>query len=297
MCKDEIFTTYTEVTRIGENPYVTDLILKQLREFAQCLPYRIDVQLKERLSIPKMEMTERKVQKDLVENSLDLFKKSLTDAILTLTYPEKQIEIDTDDIIFTLTKTELKIGYVGIIESECIHIPTSKLNEYIKGRLIKKAKKRDSFEGEHRNYPYIIAINWCESFLDETDVNNLLYGSVSSPISNEIGMPDIEYRKWIDDEWNRVTKETKNRASWTKIEKARDKGWELFLIKKFLIPNGNSHINNEGIFVTLEEMKNVSAVLFLNNWGKISYHPNPFCSDEINDPRIINFMNTPVSYP
>lgn len=287
--RDEVFTSYVEVTRVNENPYITDIILSRLSKILKFHPYRVDVSLNTELSIPKMKRTERHIQKDLVEKSLDMFEEIFQEKLANNTFQTPSDVIDTKSLIFTVERTNSGKGYPRFISSDCIEVPMDVLCDYIKKRLIEKAIKRNSFVDEHRNVCYIIALHWDEPSIDEIDITKLLYGHTNHLASNIMGLSEADYTKWKADMWNSINNNIRNSASWIIIEQAKNRGWEALLIEKCLIPNEYSYVDNEGIFLSEKEMKNVSGVLLRNKWNKITFHPNPFCDIEINDPRILDF--------
>jgi hypothetical protein len=290
LCRDEIFTSYIEVTRIDENPYIVDTILNYLRKILKSYHYRVDVFLKTELSIPVMKHDDRHIQKSLVEKSLEIFYGSFKEKISNDIFQSPSFRIDTNGLTFTVEKTYSGMGYPGLITWDCIEIPTEILCNYIKGRLIKKAIKRNSFEKEHREACYIIALDFQESSIDATDISRLLYGRTNQLLSNAFGLPEADYTKWKSDMWDSINNKTRNNASWTLIEQAKSMGWETLLIEKSLIPKDYSYVDEEGIFISEKEMKNVSGVLFRDKWNNVAFYPNPFCDIEINDPKLLNFI-------
>jgi len=134
--------------------------------------------------------------------------------------------------------------------------------------------------------------------IKDESIHRLLYGDVvvfcSSAFANDIGISSQDYIRWTKEEWEKIITETHKRDSWEKIERAESNGWDSFLIEKSLIPNNDklSYIdkNNEGIFV-LNKMEDVNAVLLIDHNRKCFFYPNSFCRDEINNPKIINFIN------
>ena len=113
-------------------------------------------------------------------------------------------------------------------------------------------------------------------------VRRLLYGDIAL------------YPRSTTKYWENAITEIHNRDSWGKIERAQSNGWESFLRDKFLIPNNETlhciNENNEGKFVS-GKMEDVSAVLLIDHNRKCFFYPNPFCRNEINNPKIINFIN------
>lgn len=272
LCQNDIINSYIEVTRLSGNDYLFNSIILPLTDFLKDNHYRIDVKLKENLSIPKVSGSERGKQEHLVELSL----KEFEDKFKTNSLSEFPIVIDTTDIIFKIHKTISGNGYLGIFTSEVITVPSQTLREYVKERLIKKAIKRNDFEDIHRTYPYILAFDCHEWSIDTDEINQLLYGIITviaSP-TNNLG----------EKEWSEIIKDReRNIPKWNEINAAKENGWSDLLIEKRLIPNNYAYLSEEGIFLSEQFMKNVSGVLFRKN-NNISFYPNPFCSAEINYP-------------
>lgn len=284
-CKDKNICLYFEVTRLNDNPYVENLIFEFLRNFLKDVPYMVDSFLNENLSLPKVKGYDRRAQKAIVDSCLNEFKE-LFSKVECL---ESSFIIDTESIRFELTKINNDRGFPAIIMWECIEVPEDELLEYTKGRLIRKAEKRDSFEGEHRTYPYIIVFDCKESSIDDIYINRLLYGKTR--LIGDFSDVHIKYSTWQDVNWEGEVSKVEQRPSWEKIEEAKNNGWEQLLINKFLLPNDYTYISEEGIFLTEAEMENVSAVLFRDNFGKVSFYPNPFCSYEINNVELQKQLN------
>jgi hypothetical protein len=288
--QDEVFTSYVEVTKVNENPYITDIILSRLREVLKSHPYRVDISLNTELSTPKMKRPERYIQKDLVEKSLETFEESFQEKLIKNTLATSSL-IETEGLIFTVEKTDSGIGYPRFVKRGFIEVPTDILCTYIKERLVEKAVKRDSFEKEHRKIHYIIALDWHEPSIDAINMSELLYGYVTHLAAlNITGSSEEDFIKKRSDYWNFLNDNFKNSASCRIIEQAKDRGWENLLIEKCLIPNNYSYIDKEGIFLSKKEMNNVTGVLFRDEWNNITFHPNPFCDAEINDPKFFKFI-------
>lgn len=103
--RDEVFTSYVEVTRVNENPYITDIILSRLREILKYHPYLVDVSLNTELSMPKMKRPEIYIQKGLVEKSLEMFEEIFQEKLANNTLVASSV-IETDSLIFTVEKTD-----------------------------------------------------------------------------------------------------------------------------------------------------------------------------------------------
>lgn len=274
LCQNGKIKSYIEVTRLSGIDYLFNSIILPLTDFLKDNHYRIDVKLKENLSIPKVSGTERGKQEDLVKLSLKEFRNKFKISNLS----EFPIVIDTTDITFKIHKTISGNGYLGMVTSEVITVPSQTLREYVKERLIEKAIKRNDFEDIHRTYPYILAFDCDEWSIDASDIEWLLYGKIT--------VIESPTNKWEEKEWNKIISDKeKNIPKWNEINAANKKGWGDLLIKKCLIPNNYSYLSEEGIFLSEQFMKNVSGVLFRKH-NNISFYPNPFCSAEINYPDI-----------
>ena len=269
--------SYIEVTRLGEVESINSLF-DSIRALLKNFPYRIDIELKSELSLPRLTGKERTVQDNLLESSLEQLESVLESDNFT----EFPVKIETDNIIFNVYPTSKK-GYLGIITTEVIEVPTNNLMDYVGSKiLIKKANKRDDFKDEHRLYYYIIAFDCEESSIDESDMDSLLYGQTHGLGSNGAELPEEAYKTWKQKEWKSITDRVRQNPTWDKIEQAKEKGWESFLIDKYLIPNNYINRNGNGLFISEPYLNNVSGILFRTKWNEHFFYPNPFCHSEIN---------------
>lgn len=134
--------------------------------------------------------------------------------------------------------------------------------------MIEKAKKRDDWEKEYLNYPYIIAFDCEEWSIDDITINGLLYGQRA-----EIASPIEKYKEWKEKEWKSIINDKENKIpKWKEIEKARKDGWEKLLTKEGLVPTDYTYLIKEGIFLSEPKMKNVSGVMF-RKYNKVFYFP------------------------
>lgn len=281
ICKDNDSTTCVEVVRLNDSSRkdIVDLIQDQVGDFVRCLPYRIDVHLKEELSLPKIKKEDKNKQKQSVLDSLEIFKKSFSEDM----QPQVPLNLPNDagDFTFVLKKNALEQGYLCII-SICFDIP-AELIKYLEKYDIDKKDKAHDFPIEQRNNPFIIAIDLRMWEIKDEDIHSLLYGLV--------GLHPRGMKKY----WEEVMAEVHSRDSWEKIKRAQSNGWDSFLREKFLIPNNETLLcinkDNEGKFVS-DKMEDISAILVIDHNNKCFFYPNPFCRDEINNPKIVNFINT-----
>jgi hypothetical protein len=287
LCKNKIMSSYIEVTRLNDNPYISDPIITYLRELLRSYPYRVDVVIKEKLSIPKVRGRDRLAQSILVKASLNEFDSKFKNTTFSV-FPH---EIDTRCLIFKIYKTDSGNGYPGVVSSTCVKIPSENLRDYVKERLTKKAEKREDFKNNHLTYPYILTFDCDEPFIDDDDLDNLLYGITNSIAILASNASPAEKQKHIilrDTEWENVINEKTNSHFWNDIEYAKENGWKDFLLEKRIIPTDFFFRTDDGLFLAEPLMKNVSGVLFKNKTHKVFFYPNPFCFDKINNPHLEN---------
>lgn len=280
LCQNGTHTLFVEVTRLNENPYISDIIVNHLKDFLSNSPYMVNARLKNDLSIPKVKGSDRIKQKEMVELSLnefdEIFKKD--------NFSSFPFKVDTKYITFEIIKIDSTKGYSGMISSECIKIPADDLRDYVKERLMKKANKRNDFESRYQTYPYILAFDCKQMFIDEDDLDNLLYGIDGSiaTFPTILSKSDEQRCKiWKDDEFKKVVDTIRQKDSWKEIEAVKADGLDNLLLEKKIIPNDYSYRSDEGLFLSEPFMKNVSGVLFKDTSNSVFYFPNPFCYKEI----------------
>jgi len=277
LCENEKFNAFIEVMRLTESESEFKVI-EFLRDYLRDLPYRVDAKLKNELSWPARDYQTRKKQTSLVNTSLSQFDESIKKANLT----DFPFRIDTDGICFEINLTKFGKGYPGMINTEVIRIPEEILKQNIEYWLIEKAKKRNYLEKEYLDYPYVIAFDCEEWYIDDDTINELIYGQRTSIVALSKKHEQLKEKEWnliINDKENKIPK-------WNEIEEARKKGWEKLLEKEALIPIDYTYLFKEGTFLSEPDMKNVSGVLF-RRYKEVFYFPNPFASDKINYPGLI----------
>ena len=196
----------------------------------------------------------------------------------------------TDVLTSALIKIIENENIVGVL-SNWVEVPATGLMERVEEEKINDKNKVKDFPSDLIKNSFIIAIDMHEWGIKGDDIRKKLYGNICRFYSNTMGTPDDAYKKLKKEDWEKVITEVHIRDSWQKIEKARNNGWESVLIEYYLIPNSlnNFYINEEGIFV-LGKLDDVSAILIIDHNCKCFFYPNPFCRDEINNPKIINFV-------
>lgn len=257
---------YIEVKRFAEDETIY-YVLKELRSFLgqtnSC--FRVDVKLGKDLSMLAIKWNERKKKREIVEKCLDEFKRRFIQTDLS----HLPVQIKTGKAIFKIRKSGLKRGYPGIIWTDLIEVPTEKCVEKIRMDVKEKALKRTSWEGAHLKKFYVVAIDFKETwFIDEMDVYDALIGR-STQVMGPCPMPPVAIPR--------------------KVKQAEKRGWRQFLLDRYIIPHDRVFLDYRGFYFT-RESRQISGVLarFFNN--QFHFIPNPFASDEINDPKILNFF-------
>lgn len=263
---DKHIEAYVEVKCVTQDP-VTDMLLDSLREFlnAHSYPYRVDLTLNEGMSIPTTKWWERDLKERLADKALQEFMAKIT----TVTGPFPT-EIKTNAVIFEIHQSASGKGYPGILSTSLVEIPVDKQVEKIRRDICEKAKKREKWTGDERTKIYIVALDFENMTYGEDCVGDALIGSRVT-VALPLPLPN--------------TPET------GEVKSARKKGWEDFMRGECILTHNRTFLDpcRKGIFFTEPITKNVSGVI-----GKfrdtLHFAPNPFASDEINDPQLANYI-------
>lgn len=268
LVEDDEVKAYVEVKHILEDLTV-GIILEDLRQFlcTNNYLYRVDIEFNEIMSLPVIRWQERQHKEDALRNALQEVKTR----IKALNSSSLPVGIETKVGKFKIHQSSSGKGYPGVIRTAAITVPDKKYIEKICFDVCTKAKKRDKWTGDHRTKIYIVALDFTEiGVYDRGIMEVALIGHriKKHPISP---MPDI-----------RETKE---------VTYAKERGWEHFLRETCIIPRNRTYLDSasQGIFFTEPNVKNVSGVI--GKFGKeLHFVPNPFSFDEINDPRLMNYI-------
>lgn len=280
--KDDL-SIYFEVTHFSDSSVVLEIIA-DLKKILHNHPIVVTVNIQESLSAPCYSHKDRENQRSKAATSIHQFEECLN-TFTPGTYPK---EIQTNDINFLIAPADKKPGYPGFFISGGI-ISSSPFIEYVSFRLVDKALKRTDFQGEHRNYPYIIVFMSDDPSIDEIDFDDLLYGLRRTYGIIEFGDPELQKQlvaKREGDWSNLLTNKETIIPQWSEISNVASKTWNDFLIKKHLIPAEYTYLEKAGLFLTNPSMKNVSGVLLIKKTLKYHFFPNPFCDYEINNSKI-----------
>jgi len=276
ICISEVERIIVEVTSLSEDT-ITGTILGFLRILFTRLPgvrVRIDVELKEELSIPQIAREQRHNQNDIVLMSIGEFMEQFLGNILRV----PPYTIDTMGVRFEIEPTGTENGCPGPIITQCIEVPEDELCRNVSTDISRKAKKRSSFRPDYLGPPYLIAYDCGESLFDRTSFEIMLYGKRTT-----LGQANNRHLDLINRNWQAIIGSPQDYVpQWEKIELALKNGWESFLNERRMIPNDFTYLSEPGILLTDQNMNNVTGLLFRDRFEKIRFLPNPFCSSEIN---------------
>jgi hypothetical protein len=200
------------------------------------------------------------------------------------------LEIKTEGINYSVSPSGTALGY-AYFSSEAWIFPEEKFEKYVSDRLLKKACKRSGFKGKDRLVPFILVFLSDDCSIDETDINDLLYGKImqyGTEESNLLGASQSDR----EEGWKDILKDKRKIIpKLCEIESASHFGWKEFLEEKNLIPNNFRYLNEEGLFLSNPLMKNVSGVMLITKTNNAFFYPNPFCYLEINNLEISRILN------
>lgn len=268
---DSQIKAYIEVKRITEDSTI-DTILTFLRKFLRenNYPYIINVVLNETMSIPVAGWHERQLKEEIVQKGL----QELEAKIKTINLLSLPTEIETNVGKFEIYPSTSGKGFPGIIRTSVIKVSKDmedKILKKIRHDVTEKAKKRERWTDDHHSKIYIVALDFEEIIVyDEDDMEIALIGN-SITVMPPLRIPIIH--------------ETEE------VHQAKERGWETFLHERYIIPSNRTYLdsNRKGIFFTEPVVKNISGVIgrFRN---RLHFIPNPFAFEEINNPRLMNYI-------
>ena len=289
LCKCSNFSFYVEVTQLSDSE-PTLKIIEELRELLRDKPFVARVVFNHLLSPPCFSGAERYGQDQILEKSMDQFRKELK----SLTPEPQDHEIITDGIKFSLSYSGRIPGIVGSFSSS-YKFPEDLFEKYATYRLLEKAKKRESFEGSERNYPYILTFASENISIDDIDFKDLLYGCTLEIFVFQSEDAEMVRQSTIlrDKDWEDIlNNKNKHIPKWQEIEAAANCGWNDFLTRIHYIPNNYTYLTKEGLFLSEPLMKNVSGILLIRKSTEPHFYPNPFCEPEISLVNHQEFFNS-----
>jgi len=261
---DSSFDVYIEVKRM-----IDDLVITEIRDYLNNilvrdkLPFKIDIILNEdslKIAYSTEDWTE-KLHKICI--GLNEFSEKYDK--IDKKYSSLKILTSIGEFIFKDYKLEK--GYVGdyIWDSPITdeRIDNEKIMQKIKKDIIEKSKKRSKWKAEHKNKIFIVALDFNNTIVDPILLETVLFGS-------KTGMGIIILNK---------------------INTAKKSGWENYLNKIYEEKCSPFDLNNDGLYLTSDDVKNVSGVIGLYPPNRqLVFYPNPFAFNEINNPELVNYL-------
>jgi hypothetical protein len=253
---DKNFDAYIEVSRVTDDSTI-ELIQMELDKIIHELkiPYAIDIDLNSEMSSQAF-TSERDIKRTKILNGIN-------DFALSYKNDNNQIIINTSIGMFKIRNIRSALGYVG-----CIlwggGVDYQKQIEAIKKKVIDKANKRTKWSDKHLNKLLIIALDFEDISIDPDELESALIG----------------FKTIIDVSSSKI------------IDKAIKKGWDKYFNKIGIERQYNIFEPDKlEIFFTCEVVKNISGVIGLCKGRPPIFFPNPFAYDEINNPKIENYLN------
>lgn len=274
LCQYHDLSIYVEVTSLSNSDPIVKAI-DDLRKLVRSKNFEVRVHFNNKVSIPRFSKEEHEEQETLLEKSLEQFKD-----VFERLPPESSIKkIETDCLTFFISPTSERPGILIGLSSDYT-FPREIFEKFTTELLLKKAMKREKFEGLARNYPYILTFVSGNVAVDDNDFQHLLYGFIPTLIIAQ--SDDLEERRQStirrDSEWQEILRhKNKHIPRWREIEAAAREGWKDFLTAIHYIPNDYTCLAREGLFLSEPLMKNVSGILLIRKSTEPHFYPNPFC--------------------
>jgi len=258
LANDSNFGAYIEVTRITDDCTI-ELIISFLNKLIKNrgLPFAIDVSLNEEISVPAFG-DERDIKKEKIKMGLC----ELKDKLQKIENDEIIQNICTSIGVFLVRRSQLELGYVGAF-SLGSGFPVPKIIEKIRKDVINKAEKRTHWKGEHLKKYYVVALDF-EHLSFTSEINDAI---LKSALFGRYNLCDADIKEMV--------------------EEANQKGWRSYLQSLNI---SSFDPRRRGIFFTEEISKNVSGVIGKFRGREIVFIPNPFAYNEINNPKLLNYL-------
>jgi len=267
LAQDHIGEHYIEVARFSDDETI-DLLHHKVTELMkdQTPAYRVDILLPSKLSMPAVGHEERRKKDIFAEDILSKFAK----ATRYEEFPKLPFALTIEGVTFEFSQSPQKEGFVGIISTEGIVLPSSLFSSRIRFLVSDasygKALKREKWLSADRSKYYVIAIDVEQPFFDLDHAVDALFGTRThySYVAPKVPIRD-------------------------EVKYASSRGWDSFLTYWHFLPKNKTVFDKYGAFLEDSICKNVSGVLVLAE-NKQLFLPNPFAFEEICNPKLIDFV-------
>lgn len=259
---------YVEVKRLEQDETAEMMegeILESLPQLQQSMV--IDINLKGELALPVTDWRSREAKEKIAKECVLQFK----DKILKVDLAKIPLIIETTYADFRVRARQV---YPRVVSTDVFRVPEETLIQRMVYDVSSKSGKRQDWAGEQLARPYIVALSSEHAWIDSDMVRSAFLGS-PTVLHGAVPWPKISIP--------------------SKVELAKKRGWENYLLEECIIPNKNLRCylpeGKEGAFLLNDKMKDISAVLiWIAFTGRYYFFPNPFASEEINYPSLCNFV-------
>jgi len=267
LAHDKTGNYYVEVSMFSDDE-TSELIIDELRAFLadSTPPCRVDVSLPQALSLPANSHADRATKYAKIRQVVADFKPKFSSANRN----QLPIHITVDGVMFDVFPSGLGKGYPGMVTTDAFQVPTQEYTKIIQYRVSEKSKKRLKWTGDNLDKRYVVAIDSDQITMNEVELYAALIGWGNS-FQPPLRIPQ--------------------RPIPPAIKNAANSGWRAFLENVHLIPLGQTIIDPYGCYLTDPVIANTSGVL-LRVGSKLWFVPNPFADPQINDPNLVQFLNT-----
>jgi len=255
---DSVGSLYVEVKHMRDDGTTADII-DGLRKILANYSLAVTVKLGKAMSLPAITHEGIELKRKRIQVALQKLQEALAKSRSNLTKGAVQFEGN---------RIANSPGFVLTVESQLSIIGKRYIKKLIRD-VQEKAQKRLTWNGVHRDYYYVVAIDCDFPQLDEDEAGSMFLGEVAHfrpPVSPP---PQRNYKR---------------------IEEVAKSSWRPYLMRKAILPGPRRRLTKRGKFLTLPVLNNVSGVLLRLSWDNyFAFFPNPFCESTINSSNLTKF--------
>jgi hypothetical protein len=258
---------FVEVARIGGDETISQII-DAISPLLSDTSFCAEIQYTREFSWPTISHNERTKRENLIEDFVEHFKTCLQDAEL----PTSSLKYDIFGCQISLIRTpNCQPGYYKGSNGAVITIPEFKA--YVAYQIEKKAKKRQNWNHQRKQIPYLVALDIQQSFILSPIFVQWLFGSRTSLNVRHANISENPY------------------SEPDRVSDAKSQGWKDLLEKVGF--NSRERVEEGGILMTHETLNNISG-LVVNMSGIPHFIPNPFAEESINCPHLCDLIPLPM---
>jgi hypothetical protein len=229
-----------------------------------------EIQYTREFSWPAISHNERTQRENLIEDFVEHFKTCLQAAEL----PTSSLKYDIFGCQISLIPTPNgQPGYYKGSNGAVITIPEFKA--YVAYQIEKKAKKRQNWNHQRKQIPYLVALDIQQPFILSPIFVQWLFGSRTYL---DVRDPDILANLYSEP---------------VRVRDAKNQGWKGILEKVGFNPREREQVEENGILMNNETLNNLSG-LVVKMSGTPHFIPNPFADEFINCPHLCDLIPLPM---